>query len=851
MGLKQDQQWAKEPVFILDGSSFLYRAFYAYPDLSRSDGFPTNALYITLRLLLKILHQENPKYLCFVLDGKEPGFRQDILDSYKAQRLKMPEALEQQIPPLLQALNLMGIFCLQSRDAEADDHIASLSHRFKTERPVVIVGADKDLQQCLDQKVLIWDPGQRSEKLITLESFRENQNLEPAQWPDFQALVGDKSDNIPGVPGIGPKTALQLLQRFAHLEDLQKNLDQLPPKMQAKLEPHLQEAFLYRRLTTLQTNLEQDRPLQDLKLRQPETTELEKFLQTYEFNSLLSQWQSAAGSTTKNIAASNDQQYLQADIKKLNQLPAMHNKALGLVLMANSLFNLGLEQQEYELHIAGQELVSGLKSCQRVYLPDYKHLLSTDNYWQELQIERIFDLALGAYLLDPEQRDYSWQQICRTYQSQLQIENSCPGLTALELGQLLEHRINQAGLQSLMQKIELPLIPILVKMEKKGVAVDLEALQDFLTQVEQELQELTAKIQNMAGTEFNLRSTQQLAEVLFQRLKLKPGRKTPSGAPSTSSQVLESMQHQHPIIQDVLKYRSLEKLRSTYLSPLPKLVDHKSRLHTHFNHLATATGRLSSSNPNLQNIPIRGEFGPKMRACFVADPGCKLIAADYSQIELRLLAHMSQDPHLLESFNHNQDIHSTTAGLLFDKSPEQVHSEERRKAKTINFGLLYGMGPQKLSRELGITLKQAKEFIDKYFSRLEQVSLFYSQIQNKAEEQGYITTILGRRRLLKDINSRNENLAGQARRMAINTLIQGSAADIIKLAMLRTAKDPELSSLQAELILQVHDELLLEVPREQAAQAGQKVAQIMSGVMELSVPLVVDWGLGHNWAQAH
>ncbi|MGM0425597.1 MAG: DNA polymerase, partial [Thermodesulfobacteriota bacterium] len=322
-------------------------------------------------------------------------------------------------------------------------------------------------------------------------------------------------------------------------------------------------------------------------------------------------------------------------------------------------------------------------------------------------------------------------------------------------------------------------------------------------------------------------------------------------APSTSSQVLEAMQQKHPIIKDILRHRSLEKLRSTYLDPLPRLVDQQGRLHTHFNHLATATGRLSSSNPNLQNIPIRGEFGPRMRACFVASPGRSLVAADYSQIELRILAHMSQDPHLLQAFSQNQDIHATTAGLLLDKPPDQVTSEERRKAKTINFGLLYGMGPQKLGRELGIPLKQAKEFMQKYFSRLKKVSSFYTQVQEKAAQQGYITTLMGRRRLLKDINSRNENLAGQARRMAINTLIQGSAADIIKLAMIQVDADPVLAKLQAELILQVHDELLLEVPQAQAQEAGQRTAGIMSETVQLSVPLTVEWGLGPNWAQAH
>ncbi|MFP4671108.1 MAG: DNA polymerase I [Desulfohalobiaceae bacterium] len=848
MALKQDFAWQEEPLYLVDGSSFLYRAFYAYPDLSRSDGFPTNALYITLRVLLKVLRQEEPQYFCFVLDGREPGFRQEILEEYKAQRLKMPEALEEQIPPLLQVLSLLGIYCLQSRDAEADDHIASLCSRFKEQRPVVILGSDKDLQQCLDEQVLLWDPGQRSEKLITLADFQAKQGISPDKWPDYQALVGDKSDNIPGVPGIGPKTALQLLQRFPSLEDLRDNLYLLPPKQQEKLAPHMDSAFLYRKLTELRTDLEQDRELGDFQRLPVRQQELQEFLRSFEFSSLypMLQLEPDQGLGKKDEPPSPVQ------IQKLQgELPDINGQQLGLYPWPKELFNLGLQDREYQVRIQPRELASSLKACRHVFLPNYKQLLNSSGAWQELQQEQIFDLALGAYLLDPEQRDYSWEQLCRAYQGQLQASQETPGLLALELGGILRQQLQQAGLLDLMLLLELPLIPILVRMEKRGVAVDLKALQDFLQQVEDQLQELSKRIQSHAGQEFNPRSTQQLAEVLFSHLGLKPGRKTPGGAPSTSSQVLEGMQQQHPIIQDILRHRSLEKLRSTYLEPLPKLVDHEGRLHTHFNHLATATGRLSSSNPNLQNIPIRGEFGPRMRACFVAGPGRSLVAADYSQIELRILAHMSQDPHLLQAFSQSQDIHATTAALLLDKPQEEVDSEERRKAKTINFGLLYGMGPQKLARELGISLKQAKEFMHKYFSRLQKVSSFYTQVQEKAASQGYITTLMGRRRLLKDINSRNENLAAQAKRLAINTLIQGSAADIIKLAMIQVDADPLLQKLKAELILQVHDELLLEVPREQAPQAGERIAWIMTETTQLSVPLIVEWGSGPNWAQAH
>jgi DNA polymerase-1 len=399
--------------------------------------------------------------------------------------------------------------------------------------------------------------------------------------------------------------------------------------------------------------------------------------------------------------------------------------------------------------------------------------------------------------------------------------------------------------------LELPLIPVLVKMEEKGIRLDMEAFAAFLSEVQEKLDELTATIYREAGTHFNIRSSQQLGEVLFDRLEIVSRKKTPGGKPSTSVQALEALESDHPIIGNILRYRTLEKLRSTYLEPLPKLVDSADRVHTHFNNLATATGRLSSSKPNLQNIPIRGEFGPRMRRCFIAQPGYKLVAADYSQIELRILAHMSEDPHLLDAFAKNEDIHARTAALLFDKEPGEIEMHERRKAKTINFGLLYGMGPQKLGKDLGLTLKEAKAFIDRYFSTLTRVREFYTAVEETARAKGYVTTIAGRRRLLRDINSRNANLAQQARRMAINTVVQGSAADVIKKAMLAVDQDDLLSKMGSSILLQVHDELVLEVPADNAIPAGERVAEIMSSVYDLAVPLTVDWGAGDNWSQAH
>lgn len=849
MSFKEKFEWPEEPLFLIDGTSFLYRAFYAFPDLSRSDGFPTNAMYIVLRLLLRLKREESPTYCCFLLDAKGPTFRHSLFPDYKAQRLQMPESLDQQIAPLKKGVQLMGLTLLVGQEAEADDYIASLCQRFKKTRPVVIVGSDKDLLQCLDQQVILWDPSQRTEKVVTLSEFQAQEHLSPGQWPDYLALVGDKSDNIPGVPKVGPKTALRLLERFSSLDNLISNFDHLSRKDQEKLGPELDNLPLYRQLASLRQDLIQDQEIDHFVCQDPDFGELREFFQNYEFKSLLQEIQSWEGGPKQedSLGKSFDNNSIVLDPSNLSDL---REKEIGLVRVRDG-FYIGLEDKEYFTELNNNPLVLCREDVQTFFVPSSKVLLEEEVLDEETALKKVFDLSLAAYLLNPEERNYKWERLQQAYGPETDIYQENQGQIALAIGQLLRNRLDKAELLNLMYQIEMPLIPVLVKMEKRGLGIDLEAFKSFLQEVEDKLAGLSRSIFEQAGVEFNLRSNQQLAEVLFHKLNLKSSRKTPGGMPSTASYVLEGIKDQHPIIEDLLQFRSLEKLRSTYLDPLPKMVDNKGRLHSHFNHLATATGRLSSSEPNLQNIPIRGEFGPRMRSCFVAAPGYKLVAADYSQIELRILAHMSQDSNLIEAFAQNEDIHTRTAGLLMDKNSGQVSPDDRRKAKTINFGLLYGMGPQKLARELNISLQLAKEFISTYFSRLEQVRKFYNEVEETARENGFVTTIAGRRRLLKDINSRNNNMVAQSIRMAINTVIQGSAADIIKLAMIRVESDPLLQKLKAGLILQVHDELILEVPEDQAYQAGERVEQIMTSVMDLEVPLTVEWGAGKNWAEAH
>ncbi len=869
MSLKERLSLETEPIYLVDGTAYVYRAFYAFPDLKRSDGFPTNALFIVLKLLVKLIREENPRYLGFFLDGRGPTFRNDLYPQYKAQREATPEHLIAQLDPIKRGVGLLGFKVEVSDGVEADDLIASMAARCKAERPVIIVGADKDLKQCLDSNVVIWDPMAKSEKLETLESFERETGLTPAQWPDFQAVIGDSSDNIPGVPGVGPKTAAKIFERLPGIEAITQGLDLLTPAERKKVEPYVAQLFTYRKLTTLRTDLmdtEDSAALVEAHRRgRPEHKTLADFLQEFEFRSLLHELTELAGSVpprmVQGILFSQSPAPPTVEVEQAPE-PAdlariLEGREVGLlpVQMEDGTPCMHLAVAEREFHHDGDSavLVASLAKARLVHTPDVKALLSADVAWKTIPMEQWFDLGLGAYLINPEERDYGFGKLRERF-ADFTAGEEAPALQVLQVGGQILRGVREAGLETLMRGLELPLIPVLACMEQAGIGIDPQAFEAFLLEVRREITRHSQAIHKYAGGPFNIRSSQQLGQVLFETLGLKTAGKTPKGGASTSQAALEKLQGQHPIIDEIMEFRKLEKMRSTYLEPLPRLMDAEGRLHTTFNQLATATGRLSSSNPNLQNIPIRGPLGRRMRQCFRAGQGLELVAADYSQIELRVLAHCSQDPTLLEAFANDEDIHSRTAGLLFDKDPATITPDERRGAKTINFGLIYGMGPQKLARDLGIGLNEAKAFIERYFSRLTRLREFYEQVESTAKEQGFVTTLAGRRRWLPDINSRNNQLQSQARRQAINTVIQGSAADIIKIAMIEVDRDRPLAALHARILLQVHDELVLEAPERAATNVGERLAQVMTNVrvsQDFSVPLKVDWGHGTTWAQAH
>lgn len=919
MSLKQRLGLAAEPVFLMDGSAFIYRGFFANRNMQRSDGFPTNSLVVVSRVLLRILREERPRYFAFVQDGKGPNFRHEIFPLYKANRDATPEDLVRQLDPIQRMVRALGLRLEISQGCEADDCIASLAARFAGEHPVIIVSGDKDLKQCLGPNVYMWDPASKEEKLVSEADFTAESGVTPGQWPDVQALIGDTSDNIPGVPGIGPKTARQIFSICPSLEDIRDHFVLLPPKLQAKLQEHLENMFIWRQLTTLSREACPGVTLDDLRVRPLDAATCA--LLTEEFELFALRRELAALDRLQAAEADLPEEFLDAGSIREDARPAAGKKAaaeqasLPLAQPARSgratsqmslldampqesapalddvsalpdcgdarvalIWAHGDREAPY-LAVEGAdgsslgewqwtgpvaELARWLAPARTLVTADLKGLLTSAPCWQFLagRAADCIDLGVAAYLLNPEENDYGWPRLSARWGAVLRHELENRGETApgparlgLAMAQLFEQRMEKDGLLELFRRLEMPLLPVLAGMEQSGVAIDAAAFRAFLDDVQGQLDQLTAHVYELAGTQFNIRSAQQLGDVLFNGLGLPAPRKTKGGQASTSQQTLEKLAGQHPVVDSILQYRKLEKMRSTYLDPLPRLVDPQGRIHTTFNQKATATGRLSSSNPNLQNIPVRGPLGKRMRSCFIAGPGRLLVSADYSQVELRVLAHVSQDPALLEAFRNGEDIHARTAALVYDLPPDQVSPDQRRNAKTINFGLIYGMGAQKLAQELKISTTQAKDFIARYFERLQGLKEFYEGVEASARKHGFVTTLGGRRRLLPDINSASGQAAALARRQAINTVIQGSAADIIKLAMLAVARDERLRELDARLLLQVHDELLLEVPADAAEEAGALVARLMQDVCpagkELSVPLLVDWGTGHDWGAAH
>lgn len=933
MSLREKLGFKEEPLYIMDGNAFIFRGFFANQRMARSDSFPTGSIHIVGKTVFKILREENPKYFLFVLDGQGKHFRHEIYAEYKANRPPAPEGLKQQFEPTKTMLARLGIHVEVSENAEADDYIASLAKLYSPERPVVIIGMDKDLKQCLNENVVMWDPASKEEKIVTIQSFIEETGLQPRQWPDVQALIGDSADNIPGVKGIGEKTAIKLFQDFPSLEIIKEQFENLPAPVKKKMDGNLDAMFLYRQLTTLNTGC-CTLSLQEMQINPAHEREALGFFKEYELSSLAKDFETLAKKKIITIAeesslqgslfslgAFGDPEQTQEKEEKpapkpkhvdVHSLPSAKHKCLALIPEASrqesehgfyfalcampaslhgiknadkrekskkskqeqsSLISLLGEEktktssdvfalpyaERADYYFSGQltELMGLLQEAELIISCDIKSLFhSYPVLWEQFADKNnFFDLGISAWLLSSDEKNYTWLSLANRHATEQGLFMENPATVALSL---FEHHVRQMegrSLLSLMAEMEMPLISVLFAMEQAGIQVNIGALFEFLEEVRDELDNLTNKIYDIAGTNFNIRSGKQLSDILFKKLDLPMAKATRGGQASTSQEVLEKLAGSHPVIEALQEFRKLEKIRSTYLEPLPKQTGADSRIHTSFNQTGTGTGRLSSSNPNLQNIPVRGELGQRMRQCFVAKEGSLLVSADYSQVELRVLAHCSGDSTLRTAFMNNEDIHARTASLLYDCSLESVTADMRRHAKTINFGLLYGMGQRKLSQDLNISMQEAKRFMEVYFERFQTIKEFYEKVENFAREHAYVVTIAGRQRSLPDIMSNNHQARAMAERQAVNTLIQGSAADIIKLAMLAVHKDKQLKEWNARLLLQIHDELILEVPEAHAEHAGKRVAEIMMNIAplgkRLSVPLLVDYGVGRNWGQAH
>ncbi len=916
---------AERPIFLMDGTAYMYRGFYANSSLQRSDGFPTGALTVVSRILVRILRQEKPAYFAFFKDGHGKNFRHEAYPPYKANRSAMPEALANQIAPIERMVKALGLHYEESQGCEADDCIASLADRFGAKHPIVIVSADKDLKQCLRDNVIMWDPAAKDSKIYTRKSVEEEAGIPVSIWADLQALTGDSVDNIPGVPGIGPKTAREILQVFPGLEHIRDRFSLVSPKHQKKLVGHLEEMFVYRTLTTLSTKECTHLTLDDIAVRPLDLNAALALAREFELRQLMQDimalgrtkatgkdpdagpeltltsraparagaqpaaaktgsagtegdendmLRASQGASLLDLARSSSVSSL-ATLNSASALPSCQGARLAIIWPEghNGPCAVALERdaehgaEHGADHAATDFLWQGpmadlarwSEAAWLVVVADAKELMKSGSVWREnlrlrAATKGLYDLGLAAYLFNPEEDRYTWQRIVGQASLPNDAVASSPGAVALAIEAWGRQRLERDGLARLYHELELPLTAVLADMEDTGISIDMAAFQNFLGEVRQEISTLTQSIYEQAGETFNLRSSQQLGEILYNKLGLRSSRKTRTGQASTSQEALESLAG-NPVVDAILRFRKLEKMRSTYLEPLPRLTDRMGRLHTTFNQEATATGRLSSSNPNLQNIPVRGALGKRMRTCFVADKGSLLVSCDYSQIELRVLAHMSQDAELLGAFARDEDIHTRTAALIYELAPEEVSPDQRRNAKTINFGLIYGMGAQKLAREIGVSTTEAKDFIARYFEKLTGLKAFYERVEEEAKEHGFVTTIAGRRRPLPNITSNNNQEQALARRQAINTVIQGSAADIIKIAMCTAWQNADLRALGARMVLQVHDELVLEVPQSNARLAGELVVQIMENVQPKGVPfeprLKVDWGLGENWGLAH
>lgn len=833
-------------LLVIDGNSILNRAFYGIKALSNKKGVFTNAITGFLNIYLKLNAKFAPDAVAIAFDLKAPTFRHKLYDGYKANRHKMPDELAMQLPLIKEILVAMGIRVVEKEGFEADDILGTLSHSADLGGNLCIVATgDRDSFQLITENVAVNLAGNKEDVLYTPEKIKEVYGVTPCQMIEVKALMGDNSDNIPGVAGIGEKTALSLIQKYSTISNIYDNLDalEITTGVRNKLSSGKENAFLSKTLGTIaldapiETNVDAyiPSPADEKKLAEL-FTELEMFSMLKKFN-ISTQAQNEAAASVR----------IRQEAEEICEKIELDKNAYDVIMLDGEIYACQYNKCQIIQEVDEKEFFENDSQKRTFNLKE----LWTRALQKGYEIKNaVFDTTLCAYLLDTSSSDYSFSRLCNTYSVPMYENYDQLAQSLFTLNEALFNALSRNSMTNVLTDIEIPLSRVLVNLEADGVALDSQSLKKFGEGLDEDIKTLTDEIHALSGHSFNIASPKQLGAVLFDELGLPFAKKTKSGY-STNAEVLESLVDKHPIIEKILSYRALTKLKSTYVEGLLKVVSDDGRIHTTFKQTETRTGRISSAEPNIQNIPVRTPLGKKMRKFFVARDGYTLVDADYSQIELRVLAHLSDDRLMKEAFINGDDIHAITASQVFNQPLEWVTPQMRSAAKAVNFGIVYGIGAFSLAKDINVSVAEAKRYIDAYLSKYSGVSYFMDKTVSGAKENGFIETMLGRKRFVPEINASNKIVQAAASRIAMNTPIQGTAADIIKIAMIKVYERLEKSKLPARLILQVHDELIVEAKEGCEAEVAQLLREEMENCVKLSIPLTVDIKTGKSWYDTH
>lgn len=866
-------------IVLIDGHSILNRAFYGLPDLTNAEGLHTNAIYGFLTIMFKLLEEEKPEYLTVAFDVHAPTFRHKMYAEYKGTRKPMADELRQQVPVIKEVLHAMGVKTIECAGLEADDLIGTLSNRCENEgMEVTVISGDRDLLQLATEHVKIRIPKTKQGKTEIEDYYakdvEERYQVTPKEFIDLKALMGDTADNIPGVPSIGEKTATKIITQYHSIEEAHEHVDELkPPRASKALSEHWDLAVLSKKLATINVKADFPYELFEAKLGNLYTEEAYIFFQKLEFKNLLSRFDVSAPANKvedgfKIIASKSEAEKVFVQAEEASTIGAVIFKDLEnvLPLFADQagLGGIGLcfsKEESYcikvEKDITGEWLLKKLADvAEKAETYAMFHLKESMEQVTIRNQANCFDISVAAYLLNPLKNNYTWEDVAREHLGLMIDEKIDQDMKACYESyvnyasvEVLRQKLRDTKMDTLFRDIEMPLVFTLFDMEQNGIRVEADALKQYGDQLAGKIAELEKEIYEEAGETFNINSPKQLGVVLFENMKLPGGRKTKTGY-STAADVLEKLAPEHPVVAKILEYRQYTKLKSTYADGLANYIQDDGRIHGKFNQTITATGRISSTEPNLQNIPVRMELGRLIRKVFIPEEGYRFVDADYSQIELRVLAHCSGDEHLIQAYKEQSDIHRITASQVFHIPFDKVTPQQRRNAKAVNFGIVYGISSFGLSQDLSITRKEAAKYIDDYFATYPGIKTFLDHAVTHAKEEGYVVTLFGRRRPVPELSSSNFMQRSFGERVAMNSPIQGAAADIIKIAMIRVNQRLKDQKMKSRLVLQVHDELLIEAYEPELDEVQNILKEEMEHAAELKVPLEIDMHTGDNWYEA-